>query len=174
MMPHISRLRSLLCCLAAVAGPAAARAEDPKEAAKESVKVTVKGILASETKNFIDPRLAEFAKEVQKKNPKLTGFRFANSGSEKLALGVTQTFPLADKETLDVTANASLTAEGKITITIKPPMLDQITYTCVCERYFSMATQYFTKDKERLFIAVTAKPCPGPEKDKPKEPATPK
>lgn len=174
MMPHRSRLRSLLCCLAAVAGPAATRAEDPKEAAKESVQVTVKGILASETKNFIDPRLADFAKEVQKKNPKLTGFRFADSGTANLALGVTRTFKLADKETLDVTANASLTAEGKITITVKPPMLDQVTYTCVCERYFSMATQYFNKDKERLFIGVTAKPCPGPDKDKAKESAKPK
>ncbi len=153
---------SLLCCVAA-ALPVTGRAEE-----KETVKVTVLSILASTTDTFIDKRLADFAKEVQKKNPGLTGFRVEKTSVGKLALGITQPLPLADGQTLDVTANAAKADEGKITLTIKPPKLDQITYNCVCDRFFSMATQHFTKDKEQLFIAVTAKPCPAPEKETPK------
>ena len=160
-MSRLFHVRIFLCCLAAAA---AGRAE-------ETVQVTVVAILASDKDTFVDKRLADFAKEVQKKNPKLTGFRVADSKVGRLALGVTAPFPLVDKEAVDVTANASKTDEGKITITIKPPKHDQITYNCVCNRYFSMATQYYTKDKEQLFIAVTAKPCPAAEKEKPKEPA---
>ena len=159
--------RRLFLCWAAVAtlGPAALRAE-------ETVKVTVIAILASDKHKEVDKRLTAFAEEVQKKHPSLTGFRVAHSTTEKLTLGVTKNFPLTDGESLDLTANASQTEAGKITITLKPPKLDQITYNCVCERYFSMATQHFTKDREQLFIAVTGKPCAGPEKEKPKD--TPK
>ncbi|WP_020474820.1 hypothetical protein [Zavarzinella formosa] len=160
-------LRFGLCWAAfATASPAALRAD-------ETVKVTVIAILASDKHKEVDKRLTAFAEEVQKKNPSLTGFKFAYTTTDKLTLGVTKTFPLVENETVEVTANLSKIDEGKITITLKPPKIGQITYNCVCERYFSMATQHFTKDKEQLFIAVTGKPCPGPEKEKekPKEPA---
>jgi hypothetical protein len=65
-----------------------------------------------------------------------------------------------------VTVNKERNKDGKVVLTIKPPKLDQITYECVCDKYFSMATQHFEgkgKDKEQLFIAVMAKPC-GPKK----------
>ena len=161
-MDRLFLLRSgLLLTALFLAVPSAVRAE-------ETVKITVIAILASENHKEVDKRLSSFASEVQKKNPSLTGFRVAQSTTSTLKLGVTQTIPLADGQSVDVTANASQTEKGTITITIKPPKISQITYNCVCERYFSMATQHFTKDKEQLFFAVTGKPCAGPEKDKEK------
>lgn len=139
-------------------------------AGDEPYKVTVLAILASEQHTEIDKRLVDFAKEVQKKNPKLTGFKVAHICTEKLALGVTKTCALADRQTMEVTLNASKTEEGKVTITLKPPNISQISYLCVCERAFSMATNHFTKDKEQLFIAVTAKECKGPDKGPAKTP----
>jgi len=61
-----------------------------------------------------------------------------------------------------VTVNKERNEEGKITLTIKPPKLDQITYACTCNKFFSMATQHHVgkgKDREQLFIAVMAAPC---------------
>src|SRR5262249_17413516 len=57
----------VLLGLLVTAGPAAAQA----------VKVSVVAILASENSDYVDPRLACIAREVQKMDPKLTGFRFA-------------------------------------------------------------------------------------------------
>lgn len=131
---------------------------------KTTVKVTVISILASDKHTEVDKRLATFAPEVQKKNPNLTGFRVDHTASVFLELGVTKTVELSDGQKMDVTANASQTEKNKVTITVKPPKLDQITYNCVCDRYFSMATQHFTKNKEQLFIAVTGKIVEDPEK----------
>jgi uncharacterized membrane protein YfhO len=159
-------LRSGLCWTAlAVAAPALLRAED-------TVKVTVIAILASDKHKEVDKRLVAFAEEVQKKNPNLTGFRVDRTTTETLTLGVTKTFRLTDDQTADLTANSSQTEAGKIIMTIKPPKNDQITYKCVCDRFFSMATQYVNKDKEQLFIAVTGKISPAAVKE-PEAPKTP-
>jgi hypothetical protein len=145
--------------LLATAGGACPPAED-------EIEIKVLAIMVSEHKTEIDQRLAQFAKQVQKKDSTLTGFRVQRTGSDKLKLGETQKFDLVGKELVEVTVNKERNKAGKVVLTIKPPKLDQITYECVCDKYFSMATQYFEgtgKDKEQLFIAIMAKPC-GPKK----------
>jgi hypothetical protein len=127
--------------------------------AGDDIKVCVVAILVSDKNNVVDERLVDFAKEVQKLKPHLTGFKVGNSSSESIPMGETKVFRLVDKQTIEVTVNSTVDENGRIVLTIKPPNLNQITYTCTCNRYFSMATQYYTKDKEQLFIAVMGKPC---------------
>jgi hypothetical protein len=152
-------LSILVLSLLGAAGGACPPAED-------EIEVKVVAIMASEHKNKIEPKLADFAKHAQKKDSSLTGFRIERSEGKKLKLGDTQKFLLVGKETVEVTVNEERNKEGRIVLTIKPPKLAQITYECVCDKYFSMATQHYEgkdKDREQLFIAVMAKPC-GPKK----------
>lgn len=138
---------------------------DPTKKADE-IDVRVLAIMGSESKDKVDDKLVDFAKHVQKKDPKLTGFRIERTTHKKLKLGETEKFALVDKEVIEVTVNKERNEEGRITLTIKPPKLDQITYACACNKYFSVATQHYVgkgKDREQLFIAVMAAPC-GPKK----------
>ena len=151
------RLLSLTIVLAAWLP---ALAGDPP--AKGKIEVKVLAILASEHHKDIDPLLEKFAKHVQQKAPKLTGFRVARTTVESLKLGETDKFPLVGAEFVEVTVNKERNEEGRITLTIKPPMLDQITYACACSKFFSVATQHYVgkgKDKQQLFIAIMASPC---------------
>ena len=136
---------------ALLAFPAASRAED--------IKVCVVAVLATEKNATVDKRLADLAKEVQLINPKLTGFKVHRSSSEFLSIDETKTFDLADGQTVDVTVNKKKGDKNSITLTIAPPKLGAITYSCACDKFVVVATQHFTKDKEQLFIAVMAKPC---------------
>ena len=55
-------------------------------------------------------------------------------------------------------------ADGRISLTIKPPGLDKITYGCSCGKFFPVVTPHETKEGEVLIIAVMAKPCMGGKK----------
>jgi hypothetical protein len=128
----------------------------------EEIEVQVLAILASDQHKLVDPKLTEFAKQVQKKHPLLTGFQLDRSTAKPIKLGETQKFSLTGGETVEVTVNKDRNEKGRITLTIKPPKLNQITYECACDKFFSIATeQYFGKgkDKAQLFIAIMAKPC---------------
>ncbi|HJZ91719.1 MAG TPA: hypothetical protein VKE40_12665 [Gemmataceae bacterium] len=160
-MPWSSLLSRLalpvvVACLAA--GPARA----------EEIEVKVLAILVSEHHTDVHPKLKEFAKEVLKKDPSLTGFRLERTTAESLELGQTRKFPLVNGQVVEVTVNKERNEKGRVTLTIKPPKLDQITYECACDKFFSMATQHYVgkgMEKQQLFIAVMAKPCL-PKKDK--------
>jgi hypothetical protein len=149
------RLLSAAALLAVLATASACGSTD-------EIEVTVLAILASDQHKEVNPKLAEFAKQVQKKDPKLTGFKLDRSNGRKLKLGATHTFPLSGNETVDVTVNAERNENGRITLTIKPPKLNQITYECACDKFFSIATEHYEgkgKDRAQLFIAIMAKPC---------------
>jgi hypothetical protein len=155
---------SLRCALsmALLALPAA-------PAAAEEIEVKVLAILVSEQHKDVHPKLKEFAREVQKKDSNLTGFKLARTTVESLDLGETKKFTLVNGQVVEVTVNKERNEKGRITLTIKPPKLDQITYECACDKFFSMATQHYVgkgKDKEQLFIAVMAKPCVPAKKQK--------
>jgi hypothetical protein len=155
------RLLSVAALLAA--GPAASACPPADE-----IDVNVLAILASEHHKEVDKRLTEFAKQVRKKDPSLTGFKLARTTDETLKLGETKKFPLTGGEVVEVTVNKDRNEKGRITLTIKPPMLNQITYDCVCDKYFSIATEHYEgkgKDRAQLFIAIKASPCgPAPKK----------
>jgi hypothetical protein len=145
---------SLAALFLAAAAPACPPADE--------IEVKVLSILASEHNKDVDKRLTEFAKQVQKKDPSLTGFRLDHSNQEPLKLGETKKFTLTGGQVVEVTVNKDRNEKGRITLTIKPPKLNQITYECVCDKYFSIGTDYYEgkgKDRSQLFIAIKASPC---------------
>lgn len=133
----------------------------------DEIEVKVLAILASGQHKEVDAKLTEFAKHVQKKDATLTGFKLDRSNREPLKLGETKKFPVSGGEVVEVTVNKERNEKGRITLTIKPPKLGQITYECVCDKYFSIATEHYEgkgKDKAQLFIAIKASPCGPPPK----------
>ena len=135
----------------------------------DEIEVKVLAILASETHTEVNKRLTEFAKQVQKKEPKLKGFRLDRSTSEPFKLGETKKFKMPGGDVVEVTVNKERDENGRITLTITPPKLKPIVYECACDKYFSVATQQFVgegKDREQLFVAVMAKPCKLPKAEK--------
>src|SRR5437588_3511726 len=138
------RLLSFLALVGAVLAVAACPPAD------EEVEVKVLAILASDQHADVHPKLTEFARHVSKQQPKLTGFKLDRSTALPLKLGETKKFPLSGTEVVEVTVNKERNEKGRITLTIKPPKLDQVTYECACDKYFSIATQYYEgQGKER-------------------------
>jgi hypothetical protein len=139
-----------------------------KEAKPEKIEVRVLSILASEHHAEVHKKLTRFAEEIQKTEPKLTGFKLNKTDIRSLPLGETTKFELPGGEVLEVTPNKPKDENGRITLTVKPPKLTPVTYECVCEKYVALATQQHVgkgKEEERLFIAVSAKPCGLKKKD---------
>jgi hypothetical protein len=135
----------------------------------DEIEVKVLAILASEHHTKVHPKLTEFAKQVQKKEPKLTGFKLHRTDDESFKLGETKKFPMPGGDAVEVTVNKERDEKGRVTLTIKAPKLEPIKYECACDKYFSVATQQFVgqgKDQEQLFVAVMAKPCKLPHAEK--------
>jgi hypothetical protein len=134
--------------------------------ADDSVRVTVVIVLANCNNNMIDPKLTELAKEVQKRDPTLTGFKLSDSIGKSIPIGESHTFELIEKQELKVKVEKQKDANGHISLTIEPPGVEKITYGCVCDKFFPVVTPHQTKTGEVLIIAVMAKPCTaGKKKD---------
>lgn len=146
--------RLLLATLLLLAG-SAGRAADPP------VRVTVVAVLASADHAAVDPKLAALAQELRKRHPKWTGFRLAAALQKSIPVGESATFALADGQSMKVTIDTPKDQSGRIGITLYPPGLDEIQYTCVCDKFVPLITPHVTKAGERLVIAVLAKPCNG-------------
>ncbi len=132
----------------------------------DSVRVTVVVVLATSDNDTIDPKLTELAKEVQKRDPKLTGFKLETTDAKSITVGESHTFQLVEKQELKVKVEKQKDANGRVSLTIKPPGLENITYGCVCDKFFPVVTPHQTKTGEVLIVAVMAKPCTaGKKKD---------
>jgi hypothetical protein len=126
---------------------------------EDPVRVTVVVVLATDQNTTVDPKLVDLAKEVQKRDETLTGFKIKAAEAKSIPIGDGYTFELLDKEVLRVRVERSRDADGRINLTIKPPGLEKITYHCTCGKFFPVVTPYQTKGGEVLIIAVMAKPC---------------
>src|SRR5580698_6698704 len=134
--------------------------------ADESVRVTIVVVLASTDNDMIDPKLKDLAKEVQKRDPKLTGFKLSATDGQSITVGESHTFELVEKQELKVKVEKQKDENGHISLTIKPPGLENITYACVCDKFFPVVTPHQTKTGEVLIVAIMAKPCTaGKKKD---------
>jgi hypothetical protein len=128
--------------------------------AEEEVDVCVVSILASETSQKVDRKLECLAKEVRKREPKLTGFRVAYTACNSLAIGASYKFPLLEDQVAPVEIYHAPNQKNRVSLKIKAPGVGEISYDCACGKYFPIVTHYQTKDKERLIIAVMCKSCP--------------
>jgi len=123
------------------------------------IRVTVTVVLASTEDKTIDPKLKDLAAEVQKRDKKYTGFKHIETTAKSIAVGDSAKFDLVEKQELKVKVEKSKDENGRVGLTVKPPDLGEITYTCACEKFFPIVTPYKTKNGETLIIAVMAKPC---------------
>ena len=126
---------------------------------EDPVRVTVVVVLATTENATVDPKLADLAKQVQKRDPKLTGFRLVATDAKSIPVGDGAAFDLVDKQELKVRVERPKDANGRISLTIKPPGLENITYGCACDKFFPVVTPHRTKAGEVLIIAVMARPC---------------
>jgi hypothetical protein len=154
----------LLCAIATHAQ------EKPIEKSSEKpVEVVVYSILASKTDAKIAANLKEFAVEVQRKDPALIGFVVGNYRRKSMSIGDTQQLELVDDLKVSVTVNINKDKNDRITLTVSPPGMGSVTYECACGKYLPIMTDHETKKGERLFVAISAKPCTMnavPKKDK--------
>jgi len=125
----------------------------------KSVSVTVVIVLATDQNKTIDPKLKELAKEVQKHDPKLTGFKLVATECKSVPVGDSATINLTDKQILKMTVDKSKDKDGRISLTLDPPGMESLTYACACDKFFPVVTPHRTKSGEQLIIAVMAKPC---------------
>jgi hypothetical protein len=137
-----------------VAAPTFARAQ-------EKVKVTVLTILATDRDKIVDAKLECVAREVQKLEPKLTGFRLdlKHSSCQSLEAGSKVNFPLVDDQVATVVVQHGADKDNRVSLKVKPPQIGEIFYTCCCGKFFPIVTRYQTKNKDRLIIAIMVKPC---------------
>lgn len=125
------------------------------------IRVTVVVVFASTTAKGIDPKLAALAAEVQKREPALIGFVLVDSQQKSLAVGGLYKFALPEKLEMPVKVHKPKDKEGRVGLTIQPPGLGEITYTCLCDKFFPVVTPHVMAKGERLIVVVMAKPCPG-------------
>jgi len=132
-----------------------------KPAAESPVKVTLVVILASKTDKAINPKLATLAEEVQKRNREFTGFRIGATFDKSIPVGASHSFELPEEQKAKITAAAGKDKDGRIELTVNLPGLDDVTYTCVCDKFFPIVTPYKLKTGETVLVAILAKPCTG-------------
>jgi hypothetical protein len=125
----------------------------------QPVRITVVTVLATGANATIDNRLADLAKEVQKRDPALTGFRIQATEAKSVAPGDSATFELIDRQKLVVKVDRPRDEQGRVGLKIRPPGLGEVTYTCTCDRFFPVVTPHRTRDGETLIVAVMARPC---------------
>lgn len=147
----------MLAVAALVVAACSPRECQPEPAAP--VRITVVTVLATAANKTIDPRLAELAKEVQKRDPKLTGFKLHTSEAKSVAPGDSVTFDLVDRQKLQVKVDRPRDEKDRVGLSIRPPGLGEVTYTCTCDRYFPVVTPHRTREGETLIVAVMARPC---------------
>ncbi|MBP3957057.1 hypothetical protein J8F10_17455 [Gemmata sp. G18] len=126
---------------------------------EDPVRVTVVIVLATTENATVDPKLKELAKEVQKRDPKLTGFKLVATECKSIPVGGGTTISLTDKQELKMKVDQSKDEKGRISLTLNPPGMDSVTYACACDKFFPVVTPHRTKSGEQLIIAVMAKPC---------------
>lgn len=133
---------------------------------KEPIEVMMLIILATDKNKDVHERLGEIAAEIRKKDPALTGFDLKKTYKNSIKIGETVQIDLVNKARAEVTINEKTDDAGRATITVKLPKLDEITYVCTCGKFFPIITNYYTAEKQRLIIAIMAKPCKKKEVEK--------
>src|SRR5262245_56049022 len=110
--------------------------ETPSHGADDHVKVTVVAILASEHDKSIDPKLECLAKEIQKTEPRLTGFRLGRTTCKSLPVGESYVFPLIDEKVVLVSVEHGADKDNRVSLKVKPPQLGEIHYSTSCGKFF--------------------------------------
>ena len=156
------RAAAQLGLLAAATALAAASLAQEGSAPARRVKVTVVVILASETSDKVDPRLACIAGEVRKRDPQLKGFRVERMECRSLAVNESFSFKTVKGESAQVVIRRAMDKSKKVELAVTPPCQGEIVYRTVCGKFLPIVTRCWNDAHERLILAVSVKPCHGP------------
>lgn len=151
--------RRIIFVPAALLVVAIVAAAPPKDAKKETVEVAVIAILATDSNDKIDRKLSCIAREVRKKNKELTGFRLSRMTRKSLTVGDKTNFEVIAEQKVAVTVVHGADEKDRVQVKVAPPGMGEITYDTCCGKFLPIVTEFRTKDKELLIIAVCIKPC---------------
>jgi hypothetical protein len=126
---------------------------------KETVEVAVVAILATESNETIDPKLACIARQVRKNHKELTGFRMATMTRESLIVGKKRSFDLVSEQKVAVTVQQGADEKNRVQVRVAPPGMGEITYDTSCGKFLPIVTPFRTKQRELLILAVCVRPC---------------
>ena len=106
-------------------------------------------ILATDQNDKIDPKLEAIAKEIQKTEPKLTGFHIAVMTKKTIAVGGKDDFDLGSDQSLRVAVQQKSDKEDRYQLKITPPQMGDITYQATgCGKFLPIITPVRTKNNE--------------------------
>jgi hypothetical protein len=125
------------------------------------VKVTVLVVLATADSQPIEPKLRSLAVEVRKREPNLNSFKHEKTIARSIANQTSLDIEVLAKQILRVKVEQPRNPDGRVKLTIRPPGVGEITYECVCGKYFPVVTPQVTANGERLILAIMATPCLG-------------
>jgi hypothetical protein len=143
----------------AAEAPPQAEAPPPEVRPSDQVKITVLAILATDQNEKIDKCASCIAREVQKDNGKLTGFKVHQMMCQSIPVGGAMTFKLIDDQSVGVTVDRGAFPDDRVVMRIEPPGLGTITYETCCNKFLPVVTRYRTADNQVLIIAVRVQPC---------------
>ncbi len=126
----------------------------------DPVRVTVVAILATEADATVDPKLLCIAREIQKKQPRLTGFELGRINCRPVTVGVKESFDLDGEQKATVTVLQSTDKDERVHLKVKAPLTGEITYISTCGKFFPIITRHRTKDDKLLILAIRVQPCP--------------
>jgi len=151
-------VRTALVLGLTLAAIAAAAAGGPAQS--DDVRVTIAAIMASSQHQTVDPKLRDFAREVQKREPSLSGYKVGQTDSRSLPVGQKESFKVVDDATTDITVLGKDDTGERVRLAVKAPLVGEITYLTCYGKFVPIVTRYLTKnDRERLIVAVMVKPA---------------
>jgi hypothetical protein len=159
----VARWLLVMACSLAPLGLYAQEPKKDKEDAEKKghIRVVVVVILATKDNNVVDKKLADLAKEMEKRGSEFTGFKIHSVLSESIEIGKSNSFDLLEEKTLKVAIDKPKDDKGRVGLTITPKDGTEVSYTCACEKFFPILTGHKTKDGPSVIVAVSAKPCTG-------------
>jgi hypothetical protein len=126
---------------------------------KATVEVAVIAILATDRNDKINPKLDCIARQVRKTRKELTGFQLATMASKSLTVGVKHVFEVVGGQKVGVTVVHGADKKDRVQVKVAPPGMGEITYDTCCGKFLPIVTEFRTKDKDLLIIAVCIRPC---------------
>src|SRR5690349_3973744 len=153
--PLLRRASAMLVLSAAFAGLAAA---EPSRA--DDVRVTIVAVKASDRSHDVNAKLKELAREVQKRDPSLTGYSIAQTTCKAVNVGQKESFKLiGDDVTADITVLQKDDSRQRVRLAVKAPLVGEVTYLTSYDNFSPIATRYLTpNDRERLIVAIMVRP----------------
>jgi hypothetical protein len=158
LCPQLWKVLALLAC--AWQQPAGDKAPPPDK----KIKVTVVVVLACERGNDVAKELKCLADAVRVRYPELKSFRIESMKCKDVAENERVAFLLPEDKKAEIVIHCAADHKKKVCMAVAAPTLGEIEYGTVCGKFLAFVTRYYTRENERIVLAVRVQPCPCPKK----------